>query len=103
MPANLRPGFAYRQEFAAGLAEDLAKVERLNARVSVPYSTFTNTLVTKEWTPLEPGAVERKYYAAGVGLVLVEEFHGKGLRREELVAITKPVGTGRTAPLGRSR
>jgi hypothetical protein len=24
-------------------------------------------LVSKEWTPLEPGVAEHKYYAAGVG------------------------------------
>ena len=88
MPAEPRPGFSYRQEFAPGIAEDVAKVERLNAIVSVPYGTFSNALVTKEWTPLEPGAVERKYYAAGIGLVLVQEFHGKGTVREELVAVT---------------
>ena len=88
MLAGPRPGLSYRQEFAAGVAEDLAKIERLNAKVSVPYDAFSDALVTKEWTPLEPGAVERKYYVAGVGLVLVEEFHGGRTVREELVDIT---------------
>ena len=88
MLADPRPGLSYRQEFAAGVAEDLAKVERLNAKVSVPYGTFPDALVTKEWTPLEPGAVERKYYVAGVGLGLVEEFHGGPTVREELVRVT---------------
>jgi len=98
MPADLHPGLAYRQEYAAGVAEDLAKVERLNAKLSVPYGTFANALVTKEWTPLSPGAVERKYYVAGIGLVLTEELHGKGTVREELVAITAP-----TSPTGGRR
>jgi hypothetical protein len=97
MPANPRPGFAYRQEFLEGVAEDLAKVARLNARVTVPYGTFSNVLVTKEWTPLEPGAVERKYYVAGVGPVLVQEFHGTRTLREELVAVTGPLATGGAA------
>ena len=96
MPANPHPGLAYRQEHAAGVAEDRAKVERLNAKLSVPYGTFSNALVTKEWTPLSPGDVERKYYVAGIGLVLTEEFHGKGTVREALVAITAP-----TSPTGR--
>jgi len=97
MPANPRPGVAYRQEFLPGVAEDLARVERLNGRVTVPYGTFSNALVTKEWTPLEPGAVERKYYVAGLGLVLVQEFHGQGILREELVAVTGPLATGGAA------
>ena len=54
----------------------------------IPKTVKTDALVTKEWTPLEPGAVERKYYVAGVGLVLVEEFHGGRTVREELVDIT---------------
>jgi hypothetical protein len=87
MLADPRPGASYRQEFLAGVAEDMAKVERLNARVSVPYGDFEDCLVTKEWSPLEPGAIERKFYARGVGLVLVEEHKGKTVR-SELVDIT---------------
>jgi hypothetical protein len=87
MPADPKPGLAYRQEFAAGVAEDMAKAQSLNAKVSVPYGDFSNVLVTKEWTPLDPGSVEYKYYAAGVGLVLVKELKGKGTVREELVSI----------------
>jgi hypothetical protein len=33
----------------------------------VPYGSFDQVLVSKEWSPLEPGVVEHKYYAAGVG------------------------------------
>jgi len=88
MLADPRPGRAYRQEFAEGIAEDLAQIERLNARISVPFGTFSDALVTKEWTPLEHGAIERKYYVAGVGLVLVKEFHGGRTVREELVNVT---------------
>jgi hypothetical protein len=58
--------------------------------VSVPYGDFSNVLVTKEWSPLSPGDVEVKYYAAGVGLVLTEELKGKGTVREELVNVTGP-------------
>jgi hypothetical protein len=37
--------------------------------VRVPYGSFDHVLETKEWTPLEPGYVEHKYYALGVGHV----------------------------------
>jgi hypothetical protein len=34
----------------------------------VPFGSFDHySLLTKEWSPLEPGVVEHKYYAAGVG------------------------------------
>jgi hypothetical protein len=82
MLADPQPGDSYRQEFLAGVAEDMAKVLRLNARVSVPYGEFNDCLETKEWSPLEPGAIEHKYYARGIGLVLVEELKGKTVRQE---------------------
>lgn len=87
MLADPQPGATYQQEFAEGIAEDMGKVERLNGKVSVPYGDgdYSDVLVTKEWSPLEPGSVERKYYVAGIGLVLVEEFKGKGTVRQELV------------------
>jgi hypothetical protein len=87
MPADPQSGDSYRQEFLAGAAEDMAKVLRLNASVSVPYGDFENCLETKEWSPLEPGVIEHKFYARGIGLVLVEELKGKTVR-QELVDIT---------------
>lgn len=80
MQADPQPGESYRQEFFEGQAEDMATVLRLNASVSVPYGDFEDCLETKEWTPLEPGHVEQKFYAPGVGLVLVLEHHGKIVR-----------------------
>jgi hypothetical protein len=67
--AKPKPKDSYRQEYLAGEAEDMAKVIRLDARVSVPFGTYTDVLVTEEWTPLEPGVRERKYYAQGVGMI----------------------------------
>ena len=69
MPRKPRVGAVYQQEVAAG-AQDLFKVLSLDAKVTVPYGTFTNAMKTKEWTPLEPGVVGRKYYAPRVGTVL---------------------------------
>jgi len=86
MPAEPESGQSYHQEFQEGVAEDMARTLRTNDTVSVPYGTFTDVLVTKEWSPLEPGAIEHKYYARGVGLVLVEELHG-GTVRVELIDV----------------
>jgi hypothetical protein len=38
-----------------------------NASVRVPYGSFDRVLETKEWTPLQPGFFEKKYYVRGVG------------------------------------
>lgn len=84
MPADPTPGQAYRQEYLAGEAEDMAEVVRLDGTETVPYGSFTGLLVTREWNPLEPDVVEEKYYAAGVGLVL-EVVTAGGEGRVELV------------------
>jgi hypothetical protein len=60
-------GQSYRQEYYKGEAEDMAKVQSLNESVTVPYGSFDRVLETKEWTPLEPGFFEKKYYVRGVG------------------------------------
>jgi hypothetical protein len=88
MLADPQPGASYRQEFLAGVAEDMGAVLRLDARASVPYGDFENCLETKEWSPLEPGKIEHKFYAPEVGLVLIEELKGKTVR-VELVDVTK--------------
>ncbi|QYJ16669.1 hypothetical protein Rxycam_02504 [Rubrobacter xylanophilus DSM 9941] len=72
MQANPRVGDSYRQEYYRGHAEDMAEVlstdaSGLNDSVSVPYGSFHNVLMTKEWSPLEANVLEYKYYAAGVG------------------------------------
>jgi hypothetical protein len=83
MQADPKVGETYRQEYYEGEAEDMAKVLDLNESVTVPYGSFDHVLVTKEWTPLEPGLVEHKYYAPGVGhlgtprgLELIDVKHG---------------------------
>jgi len=70
MKAHPQVGDLYRQEFSLDVAEDMAKVLKLNGAVTVPYGSsthFTNCLRTKEFTPLEPDAVENKFYAKDIG------------------------------------
>jgi len=86
MLADPIPGMCYEQEYYEDEAEDMGKVLRLNASVSVEYGDYDDCLKTKEWTPLERGQVEHKYYAPGLGLVLVEELKEKTVL-VELVAI----------------
>jgi hypothetical protein len=60
----------YAQEFLAGAAEDRGVVLNRKARVVVPAGRFRAVWMTKDTTPLEPRAMELKFYAPGVGSVL---------------------------------
>ena len=80
-----RVGDAYRQEFYRGHAEDMGKVIRTGASESVPFGSLDGLLVTQDWTPLEPGVVEEKFYAKGIGLVLEATVRG-GSDHNELVS-----------------
>lgn len=79
-------GVSYQQEFAEDVAEDMARVLSLKKSVEVPYGAFDECLMTAEWTHLDPGAREFKYYAPGTGLVLELSPSG-GRTRVELVSI----------------
>jgi len=87
MLAHPDVGHSYRQEYLKGVAEDKAQVQSLSGSVTVPYGSFTGCLETKEWTALEPGVVEYKYYGTGVGMLKAVMVVG-GDDRSELVSVT---------------
>jgi hypothetical protein len=70
MEAHPKVGDHYFQEMAPPVALDEAAVLSLGEKVKVPFGTFTDCLETAETTQLEPGNVEHKYYARGVGFLL---------------------------------
>jgi len=88
MYAHPRVGQSALQEFLKGRAEDHFQVLRRGVAVTVPFKAFLNTLLTKEWTPLEPGVLDHKYYARGIGTVLEHTIKG-GDERNELVSFTR--------------
>jgi len=96
MLAAPRRGVSYRQEYYEGEAEDMAKVLRLDAPVSIEFGEYAGCLKTKEYTPLERGNVEHKFYCrvseGGPGLALVNELKGR-TRRVEYVGSARPPGT----------
>jgi hypothetical protein len=55
--------------FAHDYTKNDFAVVSLAEAVKVPYGAFTDALVTKEWSPLEPTIETRKYYVRGLGLV----------------------------------
>jgi len=69
MKAHPKVGKFYRQEFLLNTAEDTAATLNLDETVTVPAGTFHHCLETEEITGLEPGALEHKFYAPGIGNV----------------------------------
>ena len=85
MPAHPHRGQSGIQELLKGEAEDHFRVLSFGAAVSTPAVSSEQTLVTREWTPLEPGVVDHKLYVKGIGTVLEETVKG-GDELNELVA-----------------
>jgi hypothetical protein len=88
MPAHPRPGQSGVQEHYKGHAEDHFEVLSLHAAVAVPYISTDRALLTKEWTPLEPGVLDHKIYVRAVGTVLEQSVRG-GTERLELVSVKR--------------
>lgn len=76
MPAQPRVGQTFRQEYYKGHAEDHFRV----------IAVFENALLTQEWTPLEPGAIDHKLYVRGAGTVVERAVKG-GNELLELVSL----------------
>jgi hypothetical protein len=60
----------------------------LNEAALVPLRSFRHTMLTKEWTPLEPDVLDHKFYARGIGTVLEETVKG-GDERNVLVSFRR--------------
>jgi hypothetical protein len=56
--------------------------------VHTAFASSKSALLTKEWTPLEPGVIDHKFYVRGVGTVLELMVKG-GTERNELVALRR--------------
>jgi len=86
MLAHPESGDRYSQELLVDEAEDWGAITQLHAKVSIDFADFPDCLKTREWSPLEPGSVEHKFYCpfegenpGPGGLMFIEELHGKTL------------------------
>ena len=89
MTARPKVGQVRRQEYYRGHAEDHFSVLTLHASITVPYVKSGRALLTKEWTPLEPGTLDHKYYVRGIGEVKEVTVRGP-TERAELVSVHRP-------------
>jgi hypothetical protein len=88
MPAHPHVGQTGLQELYRGHAEDHFRVLSLRAEVRTPAASSKMALLTREWTPLEPGVVDHKLYVKGIGNVLEQTVKG-GDERNALVSVSR--------------
>jgi len=73
MPGTILLGARYYQEIAPNVALDRAEIIDTGEVIQTPSGDLSDTLITRETTPLEPDVAELKYYAAGIGLIQEED------------------------------
>ena len=88
VPADPEVGMRYRQEYLKGEAEDAAEVMSVDEMVTIGTGSYKGVLMTKDWTPLQPEILEHKFFARGVGPVLLVGLSG-GNFWQELVSFQK--------------
>ena len=88
MPAHPKVGQSFRQEYYHGRAEDHFQILSLSASVRVPFGSSKKAMLTREWTPLEPGVIDHKYYVRGAGTVKEQTVKG-GAESAVLVSLKK--------------
>ena len=84
-PAN-KGGF-YFQEYYEDEALDMAKILTLRKVATIPYGPQKGCVMIKEYSPLDTGAIEHKYYCEDLGLMVVEENSGGKTVFEKLVDV----------------
>jgi len=71
LPFEPQVGITIRQELLYGEAEDVIDILSVTATESAPAGSCTATcLQTRDYTPLEPDAIEHKFYVPGIGMIV---------------------------------
>jgi hypothetical protein len=69
MPAQPTVDQTIQMEYAPGVAEDMATFLLVGTSVRTKSGAYGSCVKTRDFTPLEPGLEEFKWYCAGAGLV----------------------------------
>ena len=90
MPAHPKPGMRFRLEggYKTGAADHTEVLSVGHEQVEVPFGYFRGTVMTRDYTPLEPKVSELWFYAKRVGAVLALDI-SDGDNREELVSFKR--------------
>lgn len=76
MKAQPRAGDVYRHEIAPGETAQEIKVAGFGERARVPFATFGDCLKTEVMTAPSLGHLEHRFYAPGIGAVMVQTVSG---------------------------
>ena len=76
MPADPAPRQAFRQEYSAGGAEDNGQIVSVTAMADSPFGHFQDVVMTRDTITTSPDVVQFKFYAKGVGPMLVLDVSG---------------------------
>ena len=76
MESNSQIPDAYRQEYAAGNAEDTAWIVNTSGSITIPLGRVHNVLTSLEFARIEPGVIDQKIYAPGLGIAVERSMTG---------------------------
>jgi len=62
MTANPQVGDSWKQEYLKGIAEDRGEVLGIDESIKTSYGSYQHCIKTKDWSAVEPGVIENKYY-----------------------------------------
>ncbi len=92
MPGKFVVGDTYPQEFAPGIAEDVALNIGEGFSTTVPAGQFTGVIRVEESNPIEPGGgTSEKSYASGVGLIADDVYQLAEYRADPVLVIEPAV------------
>jgi hypothetical protein len=89
LPANAKVGLTYREEYSKGVAQDQSRVLALDEQAQVPAGHFKPVLMTEDFSPIEPGVSELKFYTKGSGQAVLAVDVSGGSDMEQLVKYTR--------------
>lgn len=82
MAGDPRVGDGYALGLAEGVFEDRARVVAVSDQRTVPAGEYDDLVQLEVTSPLDPGLVERRFFAPGVGLVYAQTLSGAGESRQ---------------------
>jgi len=75
MPGTATVDQVYRVGYVPGEMEERGRIVATDTTVEVPAGNYSDLWTVENWSDLEPGVVERKHYAPGIGLVFQDSDH----------------------------
>jgi Ca2+-binding RTX toxin-like protein len=94
MEANPNVGDRYYQEFAPNnQAIDQGQVLGVNQSIKIPLGQYSDVISILDTNPLDPNSRDLKFYAPGVGEILVKDGLDENLKNPEAIVRLKNIET----------